>query len=50
MKFAEELPFIVLYFRLNSIVYSAEIKGVSEAREPDIMYTADKWYINQRQD
>ncbi len=50
VKFAEELPFIVLYFRLNSIVYSAEIKGVSEAREPDIMYTADKWYINQRQD
>lgn len=48
IKFAQELPFIVLYFRLNSIVYSSEIKGIGEAREPDIMYAADKWYINQR--
>lgn len=50
IKFAEELPFIVLYFRLNSIVYSAKIKGLNDAREPDIMYSVDKWYINQRQD
>ena len=50
IKFAEELPFIVLYFRLNSIVYSSEIKGLSDCREPDIMYSADKWYVNQRQD
>lgn len=50
LKFMEELPFIVLYFRLNSIVYSADIKGISGAREPDIMYTADSWYINERQD
>lgn len=50
LKFVEELPFIVLYFRLNSIVYFSGIKGIGEVREPDIMHTADKWYINQRQD
>lgn len=50
LKFAEELPFIVLYFRLNSIVYSSDIKGVGDAREPDIMYAADKWYIGRGQD
>ncbi|MEA5059968.1 MAG: peptide ABC transporter substrate-binding protein [Candidatus Pelethousia sp.] len=50
LKFVEELPFIVLYFRLNSVVYSSNIKGLSGAREPDILYTVDKWYINQMQD
>ncbi|MBE5785248.1 MAG: peptide ABC transporter substrate-binding protein [Clostridiales bacterium] len=45
MRFAEELPFITLYFRLNSILYSADIRGVVGVREPDIMRTAEKWYL-----
>lgn len=45
LAFAEKLPFIPLYFRLNSIIYSSEIKGVTDVREPDIMKTVDKWYI-----
>ncbi|MBQ7114434.1 MAG: peptide ABC transporter substrate-binding protein [Clostridia bacterium] len=45
LRFAEELPFITLYFRLNSILYSADIQGISGAREPDIMRTAEKWYL-----
>lgn len=45
LKFVEEMPFIMLYFRLNSIIYSTEIKGLAGAREPDIMRAVDKWYI-----
>lgn len=45
MRFAEELPFITLYFRLNSLLYSADIQGLSSAREPDILRSADKWYL-----
>lgn len=44
--FIEELPFIVLYFRLNSIVYSSQIKALETAREPDIMRNVEKWYIS----
>ena len=43
--FIEELPFIVLGYRLNSIIYSANIYGISAVREPDIMRSIDKWYI-----
>lgn len=43
--FAEKLPFIPLYFRLDSIVCAAEIKGMTDLREPDIMRNVDKWYI-----
>ncbi|OQB25155.1 MAG: Oligopeptide-binding protein AppA precursor [Firmicutes bacterium ADurb.Bin182] len=46
MRFVEDLPFINLYFRMNSIVYSAEIKGVQGVREPDIFANIEKWYIN----
>ena len=45
MRFAQELPFITLYFRLNSLLYSADIQGISSAREPDILRSADKWYL-----
>ncbi len=45
LAFAEKLPFIPLYFRLNSIVYSADIKGMTDVREPDIMRSVDKWYM-----
>ena len=45
MRFAEELPFITLYFRLNSLLYSADIQGLTTAREPDILRSVDKWYL-----
>jgi len=45
LAFAEKLPFIPLYFRLNSIVYSTDIKGMTDVREPDIMRSVDKWYM-----
>lgn len=45
LAFAQKLPFIPLYFRLNSIVYSADIKGMTDVREPDIMRSVDKWYM-----
>jgi peptide/nickel transport system substrate-binding protein len=45
LKFVEELPFIMLYFRLDSIVYAADIQGLADVREPNIMQTADKWYV-----
>ncbi len=44
-QFAHEIPFIVLYFRLNSMVYSADIKELDTAREPDIMRNVENWYI-----
>ncbi len=45
LRFAQELPFITLYFRLNSLLYSADIQGIAGVREPDIMRTAEKWYL-----
>lgn len=45
MLFANEMPFITLYFRMNSIVYSAQIKGIQNIREPDIFRNVEKWYI-----
>ncbi len=41
------LPFMTLYFRMNSIVYDYSIKNVSEIREPDVLRTVSKWYIQQ---
>ncbi len=47
MQFIEELPFIMLYFRTDSIVYSSNIGGISMTRKPDIYYNIEKWYINE---
>lgn len=44
-QFVQELPFLTLYFRLNSIVYDSAIQGVSGIREPDTLRTVDKWYL-----
>lgn len=43
--FIEDLPFIVLYFRTNSIVCDSALQGVENVYEPDIFRTVDKWYI-----
>lgn len=44
-EFVQQLPFLTLYFRLNSIVYDSAIQGVSGIREPDTLRTVDKWYL-----
>lgn len=45
IAFSEDIPLMVLCFRQHSIIYSAEIKGVSDIRKPDIFRNAEKWYI-----
>ena len=42
-EFAEELPFIVLYFRLNSVIYSADIQGIGQLREPRLLESMKNW-------
>lgn len=42
--FVQELPFIMLYFRMNSVVYSAEIQNVTEVRNTDVLRTVSRWY------
>lgn len=42
-EFAEELPFIVLYFRLNSVIYSADIQGIGQLREPRLLENMKNW-------
>ena len=42
--FTEEMPFIVLYFRLSSVIYSARINGIETLREPGLMRDIRKWY------
>lgn len=48
--FVQELPFITLYFRLSSLVYSASIHNVTEVRGSDILRNAYRWYINTVQE
>lgn len=43
--FVNKLPFVVLYFRLNSIVCTEKLAGMDAVREPNIMYHADSWYM-----
>ena len=41
--FADELPFIVLYFRLNSVVYSAKLQEIGTMREPALLRNIKNW-------
>ena len=43
--FADELPFIVLYFRLNSVVYSAKLQEIGTMREPALLRNIKNWYF-----
>lgn len=45
--FTDELPFIVLYFRLNSIVYSSKLECVGTMREPAPMRNIKNWYFKE---
>ncbi|HWR22350.1 MAG TPA: peptide ABC transporter substrate-binding protein [Feifaniaceae bacterium] len=49
-QFVQELPFIMLYFRMNSIVYSANIRNVSDIRGTDLFRTVGDWYMTQQPD
>ncbi len=44
-EFVRELPFIMLYFRMNSLVYNASIQNVGEVRSTDVLRTVSRWYI-----
>lgn len=43
--FVENVPFLTLYFRLNSIIFSADIEGVFGAREPLLFADEKNWYF-----
>ena len=45
--FVEKVPFVPLYFRLNSIVCSAEIKGADGMREPLLFHNQKNWYFTE---
>lgn len=43
-EFVNELPFIVLYFRLNSVIYDANLMGIETVREPNLLKGIHRWY------
>ncbi len=43
--FAQELPFIVLYFRLDSVIYTTRINGVGTLRDPNLLRGIQNWYF-----
>ena len=43
--FVENVPFVTLYFRLNSIILEAGIEGVYGAREPLLFADEKNWYF-----
>lgn len=45
-EFIERLPFVTLCFRLNSIVYSADIYGTENMREPNLLRNIANLYIH----
>ncbi len=46
MALVEKLPFLTLYFRLNSVLFNTDIAGVADMREPDVMRNIASWYIS----
>ena len=46
-RFVERIPFLPLYFRLNSIICSADIKGMGVPREPLLLAGEKDWYISR---
>lgn len=44
-EFLDRLPFVVLYFRLNSAVARANIAGIDALREPALLRNIKNWYI-----
>ena len=48
-SFVENVPFITLYFRLNSLICSAALKGTENAREPYLFANEKDWYLKKAQ-
>lgn len=44
-KFVETVPFVTLYFRLNSVICSADIAGVGTLRMQDLFRDEKDWYL-----
>lgn len=47
---SDEVPIICLYFRTNSLLYSANIKGVKSARDMAVFKSIEQWYILEEGD
>ena len=45
LQYVEELPCIILYYRLNSLVCTSLLQGNENMREPDIFKNIEKWYM-----
>lgn len=45
-KFSEQLPFLVLYFRLNSVVCTAKLEGITALREPFLLRSIKNWHLS----
>ena len=45
LGFTDLLPFMVLYFRLDSIIYDSGIQGLVSVRKPDTLRNIEKWYM-----
>lgn len=43
--FVEKAPFLPLYFRLNSVICSAELCGIEGAREPMLFADEKNWFF-----
>ena len=48
--FSQDLPLISLYFRTNTLVTSASIKGIQGARDMSVYREVEQWYILQEGD
>ena len=46
MLFVEKVPFVTLYFRLNSVICAADIAGISMLRLPDLFMDQKNWYLS----
>lgn len=45
LQYVEELPCIILYFHLNSLVCTSFLQGNVNMREPNIFKNVEKWYM-----
>ena len=48
--FSQDLPLISLYFRTNTLVTSASVKGIQGARDMGVYRAIEQWYILQEGD
>lgn len=49
-KFTEDLPFIQLYFRTYSVVYSAKLVPSTDIRDTELYRSIERWYFTEDTD